>query len=151
MPWLPELCSAPVLERVLEQRRLEQVRSVPYFAGLLSGELDALLGSFVDEPELFVPLRGRIKGEQAFRAFVAEMIVGELSLLSGQTVYLTAIATQPLRYIAVERDAFRRLLFEDGQLSSGGSAVRFRLGGQRRPRDRPVRLMHGPSQPGRVT
>jgi ketosteroid isomerase-like protein len=75
MPWLPELFSAPVLERVLEQRRREQVRSVPYFAGLLSGDIDALLGSFVGEPELFVPLRGRIKGEQAFRAFVGEMIV----------------------------------------------------------------------------
>src|SRR5438477_12457681 len=43
--------------------------------------------------------------------------LGELSLLSGQTVYVTAIATQPLRYIAVERHAFRRLLFEDEQLS----------------------------------
>jgi len=49
--------------------------------------------------------------------------LGELSLLSGQTVYVTAIATQPLRYIAVERDAFRRLLFEDEQLSDLVSGV----------------------------
>ena len=43
--------------------------------------------------------------------------LGELNLLSGQTVFLTAVATQPLRYIAVEREALRGLLFEDGPLS----------------------------------
>ncbi len=43
--------------------------------------------------------------------------VGELNLLSGQTVFLTAVVTQPLRYIAVERDVLRGLLFEDGPLS----------------------------------
>jgi thioredoxin reductase (NADPH) len=43
--------------------------------------------------------------------------VGELNLLSGQTVFLTAVATQPLRYIAVDREALRALLFEDGPLS----------------------------------
>src|SRR4051812_11552200 len=31
--------------------------------------------------------------------------IGELNLLSGQTVFLTAIATKPLRYIAVEAEA----------------------------------------------
>jgi len=43
--------------------------------------------------------------------------LGELNLLSGQTVFLTAVVTQPLRYIAVERDALRSLLFEDAPLS----------------------------------
>ena len=43
--------------------------------------------------------------------------LGELNLLSGQTVFLTAVVTQPLRYIAVEPEALRELLFEDGQLS----------------------------------
>jgi thioredoxin reductase (NADPH) len=43
--------------------------------------------------------------------------LGELNLLTGQTVFVTAVATRPLRFIAVERDAFRRLLFEDGPLS----------------------------------
>jgi thioredoxin reductase (NADPH) len=43
--------------------------------------------------------------------------VGEMNLLTGQTVFLTAVATQPLRYIAVDRDALRPLLFEDGPLS----------------------------------
>src|SRR5919206_1850220 len=43
--------------------------------------------------------------------------LGELNLLSGQTVFLTAVVTQPLRYVAVDRDALRPLLFEDGPLS----------------------------------
>jgi len=43
--------------------------------------------------------------------------LGELNLLSGQTVFVTAIAMQPLRYVAVEREALRALLFEDGPLS----------------------------------
>jgi thioredoxin reductase (NADPH) len=44
--------------------------------------------------------------------------LGELNLLSGQTVFLTAVVTQPLRYIAVDRDTLRPLLFEDGPLSN---------------------------------
>ena len=43
--------------------------------------------------------------------------LGELNLLSGQTVFVTAVVTQPLRYIAVERDIMRRLLYEDAPLS----------------------------------
>ena len=47
----------------------------------------------------------------------ASGFLGELNLLSGQTVFVTAVVTKPLRYIAVERDALRSLLFEDGPLS----------------------------------
>ena len=47
----------------------------------------------------------------------ASGFLGEMNLLSGQTVYLTAVVTQPMRYIAVDRDALRPLLFEDGPLS----------------------------------
>jgi thioredoxin reductase (NADPH) len=43
--------------------------------------------------------------------------LGELNLLSGQTVFLNALVTKPLRYVAVERSALRRLLDEDSQLS----------------------------------
>ncbi len=43
--------------------------------------------------------------------------VGELNLLSGQAAFLTAVVIQPLRYIAVERDALRSLLYEDESLS----------------------------------
>jgi thioredoxin reductase (NADPH) len=47
----------------------------------------------------------------------ASGFLGEMNLLTGQTVFLTAIVTKPLRYIAVERDALRALLFEDAPLS----------------------------------
>src|SRR3954467_10397546 len=43
--------------------------------------------------------------------------LGELNLLSGQTVFLTAVVTEPLEYIAVERENLKPLLFDDGSLS----------------------------------
>ncbi len=43
--------------------------------------------------------------------------LGELNLLSGQTVFLTARVTAPLRYVAVEREALRELLTRDGPLA----------------------------------
>jgi len=43
--------------------------------------------------------------------------LGELNLLSGQTVFVNALVTEPLRYIAVERGSLRALLTEDGPLS----------------------------------
>jgi thioredoxin reductase (NADPH) len=47
----------------------------------------------------------------------ASNFLGELNLLSGQTVFVNALVTEPLTYIAVERAALRPLLFEDGPLS----------------------------------
>ncbi|HEY3961388.1 MAG TPA: FAD-dependent oxidoreductase [Gaiellaceae bacterium] len=47
----------------------------------------------------------------------ASGFLGEFNLLSGQTVFLTGLVTQPLRYIAVDREALRALLFDDGPLS----------------------------------
>src|SRR5689334_7980865 len=44
----------------------------------------------------------------------ASSFLGELNLLSGQTVFVTALVTEPLRYIAVDRDASRPALFDDG-------------------------------------
>jgi thioredoxin reductase (NADPH) len=43
--------------------------------------------------------------------------LGEMNLLSGQTVFLTAVVTEPMRYIAVQREELRRLLDEDSGLS----------------------------------
>jgi len=43
--------------------------------------------------------------------------LGEINLLSGQTVYLTAVVTKPMRYIAVDREALRPILFDDAPLS----------------------------------
>jgi thioredoxin reductase (NADPH) len=47
----------------------------------------------------------------------ASGFLGEMNLLTGQTVFVTAVVTKPLRYVAVERDVLRELLFEDGPLS----------------------------------
>jgi hypothetical protein len=71
VPWAPELFSAPALERI--QAKWEQeLETVPFFDGLLTDEIDALVGSFDGEPELYDPVRGRVKGVRAFEAFVAE-------------------------------------------------------------------------------
>ncbi len=43
--------------------------------------------------------------------------IGESNLLTGQTVFLSAVVTVPLRYVAVEREKLRALLFEDSALS----------------------------------
>jgi thioredoxin reductase (NADPH) len=71
------------------------------------------------------PLIAIIEGEAAVLDAAGEEIIrhgpsgflGETNLLSGQTVYLTAVATKPMRYIAVERQELKTLLFEDGPLS----------------------------------
>src|SRR5258708_12044764 len=43
--------------------------------------------------------------------------LGEINLLTGQTVFVTVRVTKPMRYIAVERERLRELLFEDSALS----------------------------------
>jgi thioredoxin reductase (NADPH) len=71
------------------------------------------------------PLIAILKGEVAILDGADNEIIrhsesgflGEMNLLTGQTVFLTAVVTEPLRYIAVERDALRPLLFDDGPLS----------------------------------
>ena len=55
-------------------------------------------------------------GREIVRLGATEFI-GEMNLLSGQTVFLTAVVTEPMRYVAVDRIALRDLLFEDGTLS----------------------------------
>jgi hypothetical protein len=72
MPWLPEVFTAPVMERILDQRRRDALVAVPYFDGLLAGDPDPLVESFAREPEIHDPVRGRVKGVAAFRAFVTE-------------------------------------------------------------------------------
>ena len=71
------------------------------------------------------PLIAIIEGEVAILDAAGNELVrhrtssflGEMNLLTGQTVFVTAVATQPLRYIEVDRDALRPLLFDDGPLS----------------------------------
>lgn len=72
MPWIPELFSAPALERIRGEGQRERLSAIPYFVGLMAGETDALIRSFAGEPELHHPVRGRVKGARAFERFVAE-------------------------------------------------------------------------------
>jgi len=43
--------------------------------------------------------------------------LAEMNLLTGQTVYVDAVVTEPMRYIAVDREALKPLLFEDAALA----------------------------------
>jgi hypothetical protein len=72
MPWVPELFSASALERLGERHRRDHPGPIPYFTGLATGDVDAMVNSFGGVPELHHPVRGRIKGERAFATFVTE-------------------------------------------------------------------------------
>ena len=71
------------------------------------------------------PFMAIIEGEAAIRdeagreliTHGASGFVGELNLLTGQSVFLTAVATKPMRYIAVDRLELRALLFENPDLA----------------------------------
>ena len=104
---------------------------------LLSASQLALLGEIGEERSANVgdvlyrvgdrryPFIAIIEGEAAILDAAGNELVrhgpskflGELNLLSGQTVFVTAVVTKPVRYIAVEREALRSVLFEDGPLS----------------------------------
>jgi len=47
----------------------------------------------------------------------ASGFLGEVNLLSGQSVFVTAVVTQPLRYISLPREDLRALLFDNPALS----------------------------------
>jgi thioredoxin reductase (NADPH) len=71
------------------------------------------------------PFIAVLEGEVAIRDAAGNEIVrhgassflGELNLLSGQTVFVEAVVTEPLRYIALDRDKLRKCLFEDAPFS----------------------------------
>src|SRR6476659_4044720 len=73
MPWLPELFSAPALAQLDAKWDRERLEAVPYYDGLMSGEHEALIRSFAEEPVLHDPLHGRISGARAFEAYVTEL------------------------------------------------------------------------------
>jgi hypothetical protein len=106
VPWVPELFSAPVLERWQEERREERLAAIPYFDGLLAGDLDALVGSFAGEPEVHHPVRGRIKGARAFADHVAETT----AWLRGRNVSIEAVE----RVVTEERGFEEVILHVDG-------------------------------------
>jgi thioredoxin reductase (NADPH) len=92
----------------------------------LGEERTAAVGDFLyrvgDQTYPFIAI---LEGEVAILDTAGNEIVrhgpsgflGEFNLLSGQTVFVDAVVTAPLRYIAVERHALRQLLFDDSQFS----------------------------------
>ena len=73
MPWAPELFTAPALARVWEDERLRRLALVPFFAGLMTGEISALVESFAGVPQVHDPVRGRVMGVAAFERFAADL------------------------------------------------------------------------------
>jgi SnoaL-like domain len=107
VPWIPELFSAPVLQRLQEKWQRERLAAVPYFDGLMAGEHDALIKSFAREPELHDPVRGRIKGARAFEAFVKET-----NAWLGQR----NVSIEDVNYVIAERRGFEELVLHlDGE------------------------------------
>jgi hypothetical protein len=107
MPWVPELFSASALERLREKWQRERLEAVPYFDGLVAGENDALVKSFVGEPELHDPVRGRVKGVRAFEAFVAET----KAWLAQRNV-----SVEDVDYVITERRGFEEVVLHlDGE------------------------------------
>jgi SnoaL-like domain len=72
MPWAPELFSAPALAQVWEVEERRRLALVPFFAGMMTGEISPLIESFAGDPEVHHPVRGRIKGAAAFERFAVE-------------------------------------------------------------------------------
>ncbi len=87
-----------------------------------TAEVGETLFSVGDPQARFIAI---LEGEAAIQDAAGHEIVrhgafgflGEMSLLSGQTVFLSAVVTEPMRYIAVDRQVLRPLLFEDGPLA----------------------------------
>jgi SnoaL-like domain len=107
MPWVPELFSARVLGRIQEKRRREKLVALPYFDGLIAGEPDALVESFAGEPELYDPVRGRIKGTRAFEAFVTEM---------NAWLARRNVSVEDVEHVVTERRGFEEVILHlDGE------------------------------------
>jgi SnoaL-like domain len=103
MPWALELFSAQALARLEDRRRRDELLSMPYFDGLLSGELDAMVKSFVGEPELHHPLRGRVKGKRAFEAFVTE---------TNEWLARRNVSVNDVEHVSTERRGFEEVVLE---------------------------------------
>jgi thioredoxin reductase (NADPH) len=100
----------------------DQLRTLAEHGSERTAEVGEVLFDVGDRQYPFIAI---LEGEAAIHDAAGNEIVrhgtsgflGELNLMSGQTVYLRAVATEPMRYLAVERDAFRSLLVEDSTLS----------------------------------
>jgi hypothetical protein len=120
MPWLPELFTAPALQELLDKRRREELVAVPYFAGLIAGEPAALVESFAGEPELHDPVRGRVKGAQAFTAFAAE---------TRAWLAERRVAVEDVAHVVLEGRGFEEVVLH----LDGGAGLPYAVVADRRP------------------
>lgn len=72
MPWSPDFFAAEFLAERAREQPDAPLAPIRYFDGILADDVDALVRSFAGEPEVHDPVRGRIKGEAAFRRYVEE-------------------------------------------------------------------------------
>lgn len=129
MPWAPELFSAPVVQRLQDERR-RKVDTVPYFDGLLAGEFDALVESFAGEPEVHDPVRGRIRGVRAFEAFVDE---------TSAWLRERNVAVEHVAHLVRQRDGFEEVVLHlDGD--TGRAALPVAIVGTKQADTRLVEL-----------
>jgi thioredoxin reductase (NADPH) len=109
----------PIATRVLST---SQLQTLAMHGEERRAEVGETLYEIGDERYPFIAiLEGEVKivngaGEELVR-HAENGFLGEMNLLSGQTVFVTSIVTRPLRYIAVDRDVLRELLFDDNSLS----------------------------------
>jgi thioredoxin reductase (NADPH) len=120
LEWRPGYASGvtPPVSRILSESQLATLASHGEERSAAVGDVLFRVG---DARYPFIAIRaGEVaildEAENEIVRHGASGFLGELNLLSGQTVYLTAVVTQPTRYIAVDRDELRGLLFEDGPL-----------------------------------
>jgi thioredoxin reductase (NADPH) len=118
-PTLVDQMPAQPATRVLSSSQLEALAKHGEERTAQAGE------TLYDIGDRTYPFIAILEGEAAILDAAGQEIVrhgpsgflGEINLLSGQTVFLRAVATKPMRYVAVERETLRNLLFEDGSLS----------------------------------
>ena len=119
---MAELTSSTVAGSLSPTLSASQLATLAELGEERTADVGEVLYEVGDRRYPFIAIRD---GEVAIRDAVGDEIVrhgasgflGELNLLSGQTVFVTAVVTEPLRYIAVERDTLRSLLYEDAALS----------------------------------
>src|SRR5450755_5191931 len=119
---MPEHTSSTVLGTLSPTLSASQLATLAEVGGERTANVGDVLYRVGDRRYPFIAIR---EGEVVIHDAAGNEIVrhgasgflGELNLLSGQTVFVTAVVTEPLRYIAVERETLRSLLYEDAALS----------------------------------
>src|ERR1700756_5629709 len=119
---MAELASSIVAGRVSPTLSASQLARLGELGQERTADVGQVLYEVGDRRYPFIAVR---EGEVTIRDAVGNEIMrhtasgflGELNLLSGQTVFVTAVVSEPLRYIAVDRPVLRSLLYEDEQLS----------------------------------